>query len=382
MTDDQPPGPARFNDQKVDKLFLSAGTAYGLVFGLAFALFIWGYDALLLASSSADLAWAKLLLGLPLTIAISSLVGRLAASSPSAAVSVALWATAGAVLGLLVGRMPFDGGNLAAWLTDRRMRGLVVFPYGSSAAARTTLVVVIGAGLGAAMGLIERLAIGWAWDRATPEGRMSARSWAALLVCLPLIALVAWAADDLVHRHLRTHQQTVDELIALTLAGANEEAELRGINYASVARHRERLSDQYTIYLVEYDLDTHEMGNVDVAFDNGFALRCLTARVQVGYCGPISDMYQAWMDDLIHAGLYGEQRWLNSPQNLLTVDDTVVAWLGGRNDQLSPTYEVSKASQRGAWVFMAARFDTGFEMVCRFRGVRRVLVDQCVESGG
>jgi len=380
MTGDQSPGPIQFNDQKVHRLFLSAGTAYGLIFGLGFALFIWGYDALLLASSSADLAWAKLLLGLPLTIAISSLAGRLAASSPSTAVSVALWATAGAVLGLLVGRMPFDGGNLAAWLTDRRMRGLVVFPYGSSAAARTTLVVVIGAGLGAAAGVVERLAIGWAWDRATPRGRLSARSWGALLVCLPLAAFVAWAADDLVNRHLRTHQQTVDELIALTLAGASEEAELRDVNYASVARHRERISERYTIYLVEYDPDTHEMGSVDVAFDNGFALRCLTARVQVGYCGPISDSYQDWMDDLIHAGLYGEQRWLSVPGNLLTVDDTVVAWLGRRSDQLSTTYEVAKTGQRGAWVFMAARFDTGFEMVCRFRGVRRVLVDQCVEG--
>jgi hypothetical protein len=360
-------------------LLLSAGTAYGLIFGLSFALFTWGYDALLLASSAADLAWAKLLLGLLLAITIGGLAGRLVALPPSTATSIALWATVGALLGMIAGRIPFDGGNLAAWLVDRRLWGLVVFPYGSSAATRTALVVVIGAGLGAAAGLAERLAVEWAWDRVTPKGRMGGRSWAVLLVCLPLTLIAAWAADDLINQPLRAHQQAVGELITLALAGASEEAEARGLNYVSVARHRERLSEQYTVYLVDYDLDTYDLGRVDVAFDNGFTLRCMTARSQVGYCSAISDVYQGWMDDLIYTGLYGERRWLSSLPPL-TVDDTVVMWLDARSDQLSEIYEVAKVGQRGRWVFMSARFDTGSDIVCRFRGVAPVVVDQCVEA--
>ena len=81
MTDDRfPSAPLRtgpetiqFDELKAHKLFLSAGTAYGMIFGLGFALLAWGYDALLLASSSVDLAWMKLLLGLPLAIIIGSL---------------------------------------------------------------------------------------------------------------------------------------------------------------------------------------------------------------------------------------------------------------------------------------------------------------------
>jgi len=300
--------------------------------------------------------------------------------SPSPIVPVALWATAGALLGMIAGHIPFDGGNLVAWLTDRRLRGLVIFPYGSSAMARTTLVTVIGAGVGVAVGGVEHLAIGWAWDQATAKGRMSWRSWAVLLVCIPLALPIAWAADDLINQPLRNLQQTISELITLSLAGATEEAEFRGLNYVSVDRHRERLSEQYTVYLVEYDLDTYHMGRVDVVFDNGFALRCMTTAGQVGYCSPISDIYRGWMDDLIHAGLSGERNWLNSPRAPLTVDNTVVTWLSDHSDRLSETYEVTKVSQQGRWIFISARFDTGFEIVCRFRGAVPVVVDQCTEA--
>jgi len=380
MTDAHDLGPIRFRDKEADKLVLSAGTGYGLLFGLSFALFVWGYDTLLLVSSAADLAWAKLLVGLPIAIIISGLIGRVAASSSTAA-SIALWATAGALLGLLAGRAPYDGGNLAAWLVDRRLRGLVAFPYGSSAAARTALMVLVGAGLGTASGGLEQLAMGWAWDWSTPEGRMSVRSWLALLVCLPLTLVAAWAADDLVNRSLRVPQQTMGELINLTLAGASEEAEARELNYASTVKYRQRFSEHYTVHLADYDLDTLYMSRVDVAFDNGFALRCLlTADGGVGFCGPISDAYRGWMDDLVHAGLSGERRWLGPAKSMLAVDDTVVAWLDVHRGYLSETNDVTRVDQRGRWVFMSARFDTGFEMVCRFRGVGPVLTDQCAED--
>jgi hypothetical protein len=371
----------QLDQRKADKLFLSIGTAYGLIFGLGFALLAWGYDALLLNSSSVDLAWMKLLLGLPLAVIISSLAGRFATLFPSVAVPVALWATAGALLGIVAGRVPFDGGNLTAWLADRRLWGTVVFPYGSSAATRTAVVAVIGAGLGAAVGAVEHLATGWAWDRVTPKGKISGQVWTVLLVCLPLTLPIAWATDDLINRPLRDLQQTIGELVEITLAGASEQADLRGLNYISIERHREQLSEQYTVYLVEYDLDSYSMGRVDVAFDNGFALRCMATAGQVGYCGPVSDTYQGWMDDLIHAGLSNEQNWLVSPrQHSLTVEDTVLVWLHTHSDQLSETYEVTRTSQQGGWIFMSARFDTGFEMVCRFHGAEPVIADQCMET--
>jgi len=368
------------NERDTRKRFLSAGTMYGLVFGLSFALLTWGYDALLLSSHSVALAWNKLLLGMPLAIIIASLTGRFAVASSSMVVSTALWATAGALMGMVAGHVPFDGGNLAAWLADRELWGLVIFPYGSSAATRTALVTVIGAGMGAAAGIVERLVVGWIWDQITPSGKIGGRAWLALLACTPLTLPIFWATDDLVNQPLRALQQTTDEIVTLVLAGTDEEAESSGLNYFSVARHRERLSDQYTVHLVEYDLDTYYTGLADIAFDNGFSLRCLTTAGQVGYCSPISDTYQDWMNELVRAGLYGERAWLNGDDPSLVVDEAVITWLNNHSDQLGETFASTRSSQHGAWIFMSARFDTGFEIECRFRGTTPVAVDQCAEA--
>ncbi len=363
------------------RLFLAAGTAYGVVFALTFALLTWGYDAIQLAAHHANLPWAKVVLGLPLALAICSLAGNLAALAPLTAISVALWTAVGALLGLIAGHLPFEGRNLIVWLVDRRLWGLVVFPYGSSAAVRTTLVLVVGAGIGAASGLLERLALEWAWDRATPTGRMSLQSWAVLLVCLPLTLLFTGATDELINQPLRSPQESVGRLISLTLAGTSEQAEASGFNVGAVEPFRDSFSNRFTTYLVEYDLSPPQVAFVDAVFDDGFALRCRTVGNIVAFCDALSPKLEGWMDDLIHAGLRGERRWMASPDPPLVVEDRVVRWLQDHPTRLSQTYELSRAGQQGQFVFMSARFDTGFEITCRFRGTRPLTVDQCTGQG-
>jgi len=58
-------------------VLLRAGAGYGLLFGLGFALYVWGYDTLTLSRSSADMAWGKLTLGLPCLLVIGGLAGLL-----------------------------------------------------------------------------------------------------------------------------------------------------------------------------------------------------------------------------------------------------------------------------------------------------------------
>lgn len=362
------------------RLFLAAGTAYGLVFALTFALLTWGYDALQLSANGANLAWAKLALGVPLSLFICILVGNLAALVPLTAVSVALWAVAGTLLGLIAGHVPFEGRNLVVWLLDRRLWGLVVYPFGSSAAVRTTVVLVVGAGVGALSGLLEPLALDWAWDRATPRGRLSLGSWAVLLVCLPLTLLLTGATDEMINQPLRTPQTSVGGLISITLAGKAEEAEARGLNVAAVETFRGSFSEDFVTYLVSYDLSPPQIAFVDAAFDNGFALRCRTVGNVVAFCDDVSSTYEGWMDDLIFAGMRGERRWMASPDPAITVEDRVVRWLQDHPSQLSETYELSRASQQGQFVFMSARFDTGLAITCRFRGTQPVVVDQCTEQ--
>jgi len=373
--------PRRLADPETEarRLFVAAGTAYGVVFGLTFALITWGYDALQLVAADANLAWSKLAVGVPLCLAICVLVGNLAGTFPQTAVSVALWTVAGTLLGLIAGHIPFEGRNLIVWLVDPRLWGLVVFPYGSSAAVRTTLILMVGAGVGAASGLLERLALEWAWDRATPGGRMSMQSWATLLVCLPLTLLLTGATDEMINQPLRAPQRSVERLISLTLAGKSEQAEARGLNVGAVKTFRESFSGDFDTYLVSYDLSPPQIAYVDAVFDNGFALRCRTVGNVVAFCDDVSPRLEGWMDDLIFAGIHGERRWMDRPNPAIIVEDQVVRWLQDHPTQLSQTYELSRAGQQGRFVFMSARFDTGFEIVCRFRGTQPVAVDQCTE---
>jgi hypothetical protein len=364
---------------EVRRAFVTAGTAYGIVFALTFALITWGYDAVRLTISGANLAWAKLVVGLPLSLAICSLVGNLAALTPFTAVSVALWGLAGGLLGVIAGHVPFEGRNVVVWFLDRRLWGLVVFPFGSSEAVRTTLVLIIGAGVGAASGLLERLVLEWAWERSAPGGRMSIRSWAVLLACLPLTLLLTGATDELINQPLRAPQQRVGQAVSLTLAGKVEEAEARGLNIGRVARFRDAFSNHFTTHLVNYELSQPQIALIDAVFDNGFALRCRTIGSGIAFCNAFSSELEGWMHDLIFAGLEGERRWMASPEPSLSVDDRVVRWLQNHPAELSQTYELSRAGQQGRFVFISAQFDTGFEITCRFHGTQPVTVDQCTE---
>jgi hypothetical protein len=391
VNDELPSETVRHPETEFGKLSRSAGAAYGLIFGLSFALIIWGRDAALLALSGASLAWAKLLFGLPVAILVGGLFGWLASLSTSTAVYVIVWSVAGGLLGWLTGRMPYDGGNVGAWLTEPRLWGLSVFPYGESARTRTALLVITAGGIGIVVGFVESLAVQWAWDRATPRGRMSLQSWVILLVCIPLVIPVAMLVEDLVHQRMRIPQQRVGESVALALSGADEETfKQHGLNYFALDAFYGDLSRDHVIHLAGYrDVGGYTSAQIDVVFDDGFVLRCDTTEVGVFLspehrilgCADISKKYNAWMDALIHAGLTGERRWGGAPMRSLKVEEGVATWLQGRSDELGGSYEVSRAGQQGGWVFVSARFDTGFEMTCRFHGTSSVQVDQCEETG-
>jgi hypothetical protein len=372
------------------RLFLRAGTLYGLIFGLSFSLLCWGYDAVLITQSHAEFAWVKLLLGLPLTVIIFTLAGRLIAATSAAAVQISLGAGAGVLLGIIVGHLPYEGNNLAAWVADNRLWGLVVFPYGESAAAWTTLVAIAGGGIGALFGFLESLIVERAWDRATPDLKLSKASLASLLLCIPLVLVYVGMAEELVNQRLRLPQQRVSQLIEFTLNDATQaEFDAHGISGWLMEPYRNDLSEDYTIHLASY---SSEMGYtstyVDAAFADGPVIRCSTTEIggffsynqRVIFCEEILPTYAEWTNQLITAALTGERVWLEDRQQPLEVEDTVVRWMESRSDQFSESYELARPSQRASWVFISARFETGFEMVCRFYGAAPVRVDQCIEA--
>ena len=112
-------------------------------------------------------------------------------------------------------------------------------------------------------------------------------------------------------------------------------------------------------------------------FADGFALRCIVMGTRVTFCTDLEVKLDTWVKDLIHAGITGERRWLENPMKTFTVDDAVVGWLRAQGDHLAGPYTIKRLAQMNSWMLVAVRFESGFEMECRFHGAGVVDVDQC-----
>jgi len=362
------------------KLILKAGVAYGAIFGLSFALFTWGLDSLVLGANGAAQAWIKIWVGLPLVLLVCSLAGWLGALSPNTLVAVAVWAVAGAFLGVISGHVPFEGRNLATWLLEPRLWGEEIYAYNNSAAIRTTLIVIISIVFGFFIGFVESLAVQWAWDRKKLDGRLGLGSWFALCIAIPLAIIPALAINGLMNQPLRISQVAVGEVLNAVLKGEVDES--MGSSYRSFKPFLDYITPNYTTQFVTFSSETGTWYSayVDIAFDNGLVLRCAASGNNVLYCENFNQRLLGWANDLVHAGLYGERLWEDAKVKRLAVDDTVIAWLSAHGDQFSENYVVIRDSQEGGWVFVTVKFDTGFAMSCRLRQAAPAVIDQCIEA--
>jgi len=68
-----------------------AGLLYGLAAGLAFAVFAWGVDAILLARANGIFTWVKFIPGLIISLLSGALVGWLTARFERTWLSLILW---------------------------------------------------------------------------------------------------------------------------------------------------------------------------------------------------------------------------------------------------------------------------------------------------
>jgi len=360
------------HDEKTRRPFRMAGLGYGLAHALAFGLSVWGYDTWGLAHSEAELAWAKLGVGLPLLLLIGAATGLLAGRSDRAGVWVGAWMASGALSGIVVGQMPFAGYTLATWIAEPRLWGVNVYPLDPAGAARTAFIAIVTGCVGSAAGLAGHLLMERMGGLASPAGRTSGRRFpgAVLILCLLLALLPGLIGDEIINRSLRTGQQTVHKAISTSST--------EGLTHRGVDPYRDRFSARYTLHLVDYDLAVQGEETIDVAFDNGFAMRCQVSGYGLAGCLPISPQFAAWMDGLIQTGAQGEQGTeLVHQSGHVSVDKHTLSWLASQREYISDRYEISRDTQRGGWVIMSAHFDTGYVLTCYFYRVSPVVLDRC-----
>ncbi len=360
-------------------VLLRAGAGYGLLFGLGFALFVWGYDALMLSRASVDMAWAKLLLGLPCLLVIGGIAGLLGALTSSTLFTIGVWAIALGGIGWLAGHVPFTGISWLAGILDARFAGLTPWPYTENNALRTLLVMIAYTVYGFGVGYMETLAVEWAWDRTTPAGRMKLSAWAVLLVAWLVALPPVFILDYLVMADIRTPPVRVADLVETYLEGGEAAVSATGQNIAEAQRHGARFTPEYTVYFSGFDPTdkTFYTGYSDLVFDTGFALRCTVMTNRVTFCDDFSQKLDVRVGQMVQAGKTGTSPWLEDRMKTFNVTEEVVAWLQTHRAKLSDAYHVTITAQKGHWIYVTAQFDTGAAMTCRFSGNTIVTVDQC-----
>jgi hypothetical protein len=348
-----------------------AGLAYGLIYCLAYGLTVWGLDARGLYRASAELAGAKLAAGLPVLLLVGAAAGAWAGRSTQAGAWVGAWMAGGALMGAVVGAVPSTSLNLATWIVEPRLRGIDIYPLGAAGAARMAFAAAFMGCVGSAIGLAGHVLVERARGVRPTAGRTSGRAWATLALILPLAALPALVVDEVVNRPLRAGQQVVHRSISTSPMDTSEEGE--------TAAYRDLFAAAgYTLHRVSTDPETLDRQVIDAAFDNGVVVRCGVLDQALTGCLPIAPEFAGWMEALIRAGLgEGSEAELASLAGQLYVGDDALSRLASQGEMMSEPYQVSRDTQRGGWVVMSARFESGYTLICDFYGDAPVVLQGC-----
>lgn len=367
------------DEKAIYRLKIVSGTGYGIVFAVLFALLLWGHDGWVLTISHADMAWVKLLIGLPIAVVIFALAGFLSALSSSTVVAVVLWAVALGFMSVISSHLSFDGVNIFTWILDKRLWGEIILSFGYAAGVRTVLVIILNVAIGAAVGFLETVATQWAWDRSLGGKRMSLSSWVVLFGSLPLAFLAALTIDGFIYQPLRLPQHVVHRTIQSGLTGEIGSSDVLESSYRSVKPYLENLSDNYTSYFIKFSTEsgTWFSAFVDVRFDNGFVMRCVTLGDKLAYCADFSKKVDQWVYQLVDAGLNETRLWEEDKMQSLLVPTDVEDWLHQHRSQMNSAYQWQFGEQYGSLFFVIVEFENGNRMVCRFHSATPVVVERC-----
>ncbi len=367
------------HEERVAAFVHGAGIRYGLVFGILYALLTFVYNGLSLALASADGYWVSAAIGIPIALVLCVIAGRLAARPQAAWLSYVIWSGTLVVLAVLAIHLPFDGVNAFWGFMDPTLSGITLYPFGVSAEYRMVLLAAASAVLGLATAFLEQVAMSWAWDRSTDDFRMTRGGWVSLgIAALPIIVLFI-VTDGLVNNPLRTPLVEVNGVVRYILHASRDPKELMRnapkaeIPYYGIALNRDSFTEHFTEYLVGYDLESLNTTQVDVAFDNGFILRCNTSEYGnfVGPCGSLLKDYGEWMNQLMWAGD------INCNDCGVQVNAPTRLWLKERLPELPKEYKLTATHGPGPIVYVQAWYDPVRAIQCRFRGRAPTIIDIC-----
>ena len=190
---------------EVSKRKQKAGLLYGLIAGLAFAVFAWGADAFLLARAHGAFPWIKFIPGMIICLAAGGLVGWLTMLFKRASFGTVAWLG----LGLLFSRLVY-------WLPVKVLPGVVSImnpPIGDYLNYTDSRQINEIAWLGSSILLMVAIGFGAYEREQITESVYSNRSRnfiVSMLICFISFGLAGMLADSLINERMRQPIQVLD----------------------------------------------------------------------------------------------------------------------------------------------------------------------------
>lgn len=262
------------------------GLLYGLIAGLAFAVFCWGIDMVALARANNSFPWVKFLPGLVFCLILCGLVGWLTIFTENHWVALISWLGAAALLSWLtvwlqVSSTPFLLRLLSPGLLNYLEYVIInqQFQY--------WLVGFMVIGLAALIcGLLEINLVKAALLSASGISKV-----APMLLSLVLFSVVGSSLDYMVNIHFRTPVVVLDQLIEFAYDNRDVEVPIkiaREKRLSAVKGLEDLIERKRDLTLIAYDRD---LGQMDILVDfSGVWVRCTVIYNQPVFCKRISSI--------------------------------------------------------------------------------------------
>jgi len=255
---------------------------YGMVAGLAFSLFAWGIDAVLLASSHGALPWVKFLPGLIICLLSGSLVGWLTIRFESHLLALGLWVSLAVFFSRLIIWVPLKISPLFIQLLDSDLGAYLKYPYYSS--------LNQNAWFSFAAIIIVALICGLLEINLVEQALFSSGTFAVavpLILCFFGFALVGKTGDSLLNQQIREPVLAVDNLLQFALENIDQEVPgdvARSMHLGATNTIKDYLPLERRVIMSNFD---ESIGQVDVLVDfSGIWVKCTAIYNQVTYCKP------------------------------------------------------------------------------------------------
>jgi hypothetical protein len=264
----------------VNKKKQLVGLLYGIAAGLAFAVFAWGIDGLLIAKAHGAYSWIKFIPGLLISVICGGLAGWITVRFQNTFLGIGLWLGFALLLSNMIIWLPIHLTPYIIKLINSPLGKLLDYPVYKELNQFRWFGFVVIAIVSIVCALIENTLI----DQALfSSGKIAIII--PLVVCTLCFSLAGNSADGFFNRIIREPVLVVDNLLQFAADNANKEVSAetkRAMHLSAVNTIKDYLPREHTVILGYYD---QSFGQVDVLINfGGYWVKCTTIYGQVTFC--------------------------------------------------------------------------------------------------